>query len=51
VANPGTWKASAPDSNTYLVIEDGVIELYRHDVSGPDEVVDVGSVSPVPADD
>lgn len=50
VANPGTWKTSAPESNTYLVIEDGVLELYRHDVAGPDEAVDVARTSPVPAD-
>ncbi|MFC7133070.1 MULTISPECIES: metallophosphoesterase [Salinibaculum] len=51
VANPGTWKASAPDSNTYLVIDDGAIALYRHVVSGPDEPVNAGAAAAVPADD
>ena len=41
VANPGTWKSTAPVHNTYLVIEDGTIELVRHRHAGPDEVVDL----------
>ncbi|SNZ11984.1 UDP-2,3-diacylglucosamine pyrophosphatase LpxH [Natronoarchaeum philippinense] len=35
-ANPGSWKSTAPVHNTYLVIEDGDIELYQHDADGAD---------------
>jgi UDP-2,3-diacylglucosamine pyrophosphatase LpxH len=40
VANPGSWKTTAPVHNTYLVIERGDISLYRHRASGSDERVD-----------
>jgi UDP-2,3-diacylglucosamine pyrophosphatase LpxH len=36
-ANPGSWKATAPVHNTYLVLEDGVLELYQYRGSGEDE--------------
>lgn len=39
-ANPGSWKSTAPVHNTYLVIENGDIGLYRHDVDGPDAPID-----------
>ncbi|WP_254525952.1 metallophosphoesterase family protein [Natrinema caseinilyticum] len=39
-ANPGSWKVTAPVHNTYLVVEDGKIELYRHDADGPDAPID-----------
>ncbi|WP_192498295.1 metallophosphoesterase family protein [Halorussus halophilus] len=31
VANPGSWKSTAPVHNTFLVVEDGDIELYQYD--------------------
>lgn len=34
VANPGSWKSTAPVHNTFLVIEDGDIELYQYEESG-----------------
>ncbi|MGM0591453.1 MAG: metallophosphoesterase [Halobacteriota archaeon] len=33
-ANPGSWKSTAPLHNTFLVIEDGDIALYRHEETG-----------------
>ncbi|WP_284011474.1 metallophosphoesterase [Haloarcula pelagica] len=36
-ANPGSWKSTAPVHNTYLLVEDGVLELYRYRDSGADE--------------
>lgn len=39
VANPGSWKTTAPVHNTYLVIEDGDIALFRHRDTGPDEPI------------
>lgn len=45
-ANPGSWKATAPVHNTYLMLEEGTLELYRYRssdaderLSGPDERV------------
>ncbi|WP_440991771.1 metallophosphoesterase [Haloarchaeobius baliensis] len=39
-ANPGSWKATAPVHNTYLVLEDGHLELYRYREYGEDEQLD-----------
>lgn len=40
VANPGSWKSTAPVHNTYLVVADGSMTLYRHRTGGADEPVD-----------
>jgi len=44
VANPGSWKTTAPVHNTYLVIEDGNIELFRHRAAGVNEPLPDASV-------
>lgn len=51
VANPGSWKTTAPVANTYLVVEDGTMALYRHVRSGDDEPVDGGHPPAVAAAD
>jgi UDP-2,3-diacylglucosamine pyrophosphatase LpxH len=51
VANPGTWKTTAPEANTYLVVADGTMALYRHVPSGEDERVDGSRPGPVAPDD
>lgn len=39
-ANPGSWKSTAPVHNTYLVVEDGWIELYRYRGDGVSERIE-----------
>jgi len=37
VANPGSWKTTAPVHNTYLDIEAGDLELFRFHEDGPND--------------
>ena len=44
VANPGSWKTTAPVHDTYLVVEDGDIALYRYRSDGADELLEPAGV-------
>ncbi|WP_435345935.1 metallophosphoesterase [Haloarchaeobius sp. HRN-SO-5] len=48
-ANPGSWKSTAPVHNTYLVIENGDLALYRHSDGDDDELVDPVAMDDGPA--
>lgn len=40
VANPGSWKSTAPTHNTYVEITEGELALYRYLPDGEDELVE-----------
>lgn len=43
-ANPGSWKSTAPVHNTYLVVDEGHLALYRYRQDGPDVPIEPSGV-------